>query len=212
MHPAHVTDGMIEVFSGEKKVCRYADMPLQHVADSVLTAMGRGMSRKEMERLIVKLRRLIPGLTLRSTFIVGFPGESERAFRELREFVRETRFERLGIFRYSREPRTRAAAMRRTVPAAAARKRHLTLMEMQKRISSERNRSLESEVITVLVDGYDVRQGIFFGRSEGDAPEIDQTVWVRGPAVPGQFVDVVVEGSSAYDLFGRPTRLKGAKQ
>jgi len=203
-HPEHITDVLVERMADEKKICRYLDLPLQHIADPVLQAMGRNTSGRRIGNLISTLRKSIPGLALRTAFIVGFPGESGAAFRELERFVEETRFERLGVFRYSKEEGTAAAALINSVPARVAEERYRHLMERQNRISAERNRRLESDRLTVLVDGYDAEQGLYFGRTEFDAPEIDQTVWIRGNVRIGGFVDTVIDGSSAYDLSGHP--------
>lgn len=203
-HPAHITDAMIEWIAGERKICRYLDIPLQHISDSVLQDMGRDTPRKNILRLILKLRSSIPGIALRSAFIVGFPGETEKAFHELKRFIEETRFERLGLFRFSREDGTSAASLPRRIPVRIAEERFRILMETQKTISSELNRGLESKRMTVLVDGRDAAQNVFFGRTESDAPEVDQTVWIREPVAVGQFVDVTIDGSSAYDLSGYP--------
>jgi ribosomal protein S12 methylthiotransferase len=206
MHPAHITDELIELMSGEPSICKYADVPFQHIADPVLNAMGRGTPRASIEKLIQKLRSRISGLTLRTAFIVGFPGETEKAFGELERFVGELRFERLGVFAYSSEEGTPSASYRGRVAAQTARKRARLLMERQEQISAERNKTFETGVFRVLVDGYDAGQRLSYGRTEGDAPEIDQTVWIRAKVPAGKFVDVAVDGSSAYDLTGKPVR------
>jgi ribosomal protein S12 methylthiotransferase len=206
MHPARVTDELIELMSGEPSVCKYADMPLQHIADPVLRAMGRSTPRASIEKLIRRLRSRVPRLTLRTSFIVGFPGETEKAFGELERFTADMRFERMGVFVYSPEEGTRSAAFGGRVAARTARRRQRLLMELQGRISEERNKALESAVFPVLVDGYDADQRLSYGRTEGDAPEIDQTVWIRAKAQAGSFVNVAVDGSSAYDLTGKPVR------
>jgi ribosomal protein S12 methylthiotransferase len=210
LHPAHVTDELIELMAGEPKICRYADVPFQHISNPVLEAMGRGTSRASIEKLVHTLRSRIPGLTLRTAFIVGFPGETEKSFLELERFVRETRFERLGVFRYSPEEGTRSAGAAGRVAVSTAKKRHRLLMELQARISAQRNKTLESAVLSVLVDGYDPGQRLSFGRTEGDAPEVDQTVWIRAKVPAGRLVDVAIDGSSAYDLTGTPVRLRRA--
>ena len=202
-HPAHVTDELMELISGEKKICRYLDLPLQHVSDEILKAMGRSPSKKRIQRLINTLRNRIPGLTLRTTFVVGFPGETDRMFQELLDFVQETRFERLGAFVFSPEEGTNAFEFKPRIPQRIAEERYRVLMEVQQEISRERNRSLESKILPILVDGYDSDQGLFFGRGEGDGIDVDQRVWIRGKVPVGEIVPVRIEGSSAYDLMGK---------
>jgi len=201
-HPAHVDDALMDVVAGEPKVLKTLDLPLQHIADPMLKAMGRGMSRSSTERLIGRLRSKIPGLVLRTAFIVGFPGETEAMFEELLEFVRRTRFERLGAFEFSPEEGTRAFRLKGAIRKPTVRRRYRSLMEVQTVISEQTNRALESKILPVIVDGWDPKQKLSYGRTQGDGPEIDHTVWIRGKARPGGIVSVRIEGSSAYDLAG----------
>ena len=201
-HPAHLTDALMDLMSREEKICRYLDLPLQHISDGILRAMGRGMSKRSIEDLLRTLRDLIPGLVLRTTFIVGFPGETDRMFRELIEFVRENCFERLGAFVFSPEEGTEAFHLKPTVPREVAEERYRILMEVQQDVSRSLNGDLESKTIAVLVDGYDRDQDLYFGRTEGDGLDVDQTVWIRGAAVVGEIMNVRIEGSAAYDLMG----------
>jgi ribosomal protein S12 methylthiotransferase len=201
-HPSHVTGDLIRLMADEKKICRYLDMPLQHISDRVLKAMGRGLRRKQIEERIDRLRSEIPGLVLRTAFIVGFPGETERAFAELADFVREMRFERLGAFIYSSEEGTESYSMKQIVPRSVSEERYKILMEIQNRISNRNNRSRESCVLPIIVDGYDENQQLYFGRSEGDSLDIDQTVWIQGKVNIGEIVPVQIQGSEAYDLMG----------
>ena len=210
-HPSHITDDLIQLMANEEKICRYLDMPLQHISDSVLKAMGRGLRRKQIEQLIEKLRTAISGLVLRTAFIVGFPGETEEAFTELADFVREMRFDRLGVFIYSHEEGTEAYSMKQTVPRRVSKKRLKTLMEIQNRISCSNNRSMESRVLEVIVDGYDQDQQLYFGRSEGDSLDVDQTVWIQGNVNVGEIVAVQIQGSAAYDLMGTAIFDKGER-
>lgn len=201
-HPAHVDDALIETVAGESKICKALDLPLQHISDPMLKAMGRGMSRASTERLIDRMRKRIPGLTLRTAFIAGFPGETGAMFEQLLDFVRRTRFERLGAFEYSPEEGTAAFGIKGRVPKPTIRRRRRMLMETQRGIAEEINRSLVSRTVPVIVDGWDPKQKLFHGRTQGDAPEIDQTVWIRSKTRPGEIVPVRIEGSSAYDLAG----------
>jgi ribosomal protein S12 methylthiotransferase len=201
-----VDSELIECVASEPKVCKSLDIPLQHAADPMLKAMGRGMTRTSIERVLHRLREGIPGLVLRTTFIVGFPGETEPLFRELRAFVREARFERLGAFSYSAEEGTLAFGLNHPVPPATARRRLRELMETQHHIAAEIHRGLESKTVAVRVDGFDRLQCLHAGRTQGDAPDVDPTVWVRGlPRTAdaiGRVWPVRIEGSSAYDLIG----------
>lgn len=208
-HPLHLDKALIEYMGREPKLCKYLDLPLQHIADPMLQAMGRGYFRKEIEALIELLRRKIPGLVLRTTFIVGFPGETEAHFQELLRFVREMQFERLGVFPFSFEPGTPAFRFRPRIPKSIVKSRYRQLMETQKEISQHIHRTLEGKEISVLVDGLDKTQGLYFGRTQGDAPEIDSTVWIRGEVQIGSIVPVRIEGTSAYDLVGIPVKSNG---
>lgn len=201
-HPAHVSDDVIRLMAEKEKICRYFDLPFQHVSDAVLRSMGRAESKRSIKSLIDRLRDRIPGLFLRTTFIVGFPGETDKDFEELLDFVRSARIERVGAFIYSAEEGTEAARLRGTVSKSKAEARFRTLMETQNLISRDLNRKLEGRVLPVLVDGFDDGLKLFYGRSEWDAPEIDQTVWIRGSAPAGRIVPVKIDDSSAYDCTG----------
>ena len=203
-HPSHLMENIIEFMAEEEKICRYLDVPLQHISDSVLKAMGRGMNSVSIRTLVDTLRERIPGLVLRTTFIVGFPGETDEDFDELLDFVRTVRFERLGVFVFSPEEGTEAFQMHSTIPLPVAEERYRILMETQQGVSRKINRSLESKTLYVIVDGYDENQNLHYGRSEGDALDVDQTVWIRGVVRVGDIVPVQIEASSAYDLMGQP--------
>jgi len=201
-HPNHVDTALIDVMAGEEKVCKYLDMPLQHIADPVLKAMGRGGSRASIEKLIDRLRNRIPGLVLRTAFIVGFPVESGADFKELLTFVRNTKFDRMGAFIYSREEGTAAYPLGDPIERNVTETRYALLMEAQQEISEMLNQKLEGKVIPVMIDEYDRDQKLFAGRTQGDCLEIDQAVWVEGMAEPGRIVPVLIRDSEPYDLFG----------
>ena len=203
-HPSYVNDELIRFMAEEKKICRYLDLPLQHISNTILQRMGRKTSAEFIKSLVQTLRDRISDLVLRTTFIVGFPGETDAMFDELVEFVRETRFERMGAFVFSPEEGTRAFELRPFVSKPVAEERYRILMEVQQDICRQINRSVESMTIPVLVDGYDTDQNLYFGRSDGDGPEVDQTVWIKGNVGIGEIVPIIVEASSAYDLMGRP--------
>jgi len=202
-HPARVTEELADIIAAEPKVCNYLDIPLQHIATSVLKGMGRGMDSRQTRDVIAMLRNRVPGIVLRTAFITGFPGETEEDFRELVSFVESMRFERMGCFVYSPEEDTPAFTMPGQVEKSVAGQRARELMEMQMEISGEINSSLEGRTLEVIIDGFDKEQNMFFGRTRGDCPEIDQTVWINyDPAVKrGDILNAVIQEGYAYDLF-----------
>jgi ribosomal protein S12 methylthiotransferase len=201
-HPAHLKEDVISLMAEDEKICSYLDLPLQHISDEMLHRMGRGMDSAAVRRLVSDLRKTIPDLVLRTSFIVGFPGETEAMFEELLQFVEETRFERMGAFVFSPEEGTEAARLTPEIPKDVSEERYHRLMELQQEISRQLNLSLESRAVSVLVDGFDSDQNLFFGRTPGDAPDIDQTVWIRGETRIGDIITVEIEASSAYDFLG----------
>lgn len=206
-HPAHFGQEVIDVIGAEPSICNYVDLPLQHINDTMLKRMGRRVSRKKIEKLIERLRSQISDLTLRTTFIVGFPGETEHQFQELLDFVQNFRFERLGAFTYSREERTSAYTFTGQIPDKVKKERLAELMKSQRTIALERNRSLIGRELEVLVDSRSVEDSsLCLARTEGDAPEVDQLVYVRYRNLkPGQFVRVRITDAYEYDLVGEPT-------
>jgi ribosomal protein S12 methylthiotransferase len=198
VYPTAVTDELIEVLASGKRVLPYVDVPLQHASDAVLRAMRRGTSAERQRRLVARLREGIPDLTLRTTFIVGFPGETDADFEELCAFVREARFERVGIFRYSDEEGTAAFALPGKVPRALARERYRRLAEIQSAILCEKLASLAGAEREVLVDA--AEPGGLRGRLASQAPEIDGVVFLKGEARPGEFVRARILGARGVDL------------
>jgi ribosomal protein S12 methylthiotransferase len=200
-----VRDDVIAVMAAEPKVCKYLEMPLQHCDARMLKAMNRGGSRPELEALVTKLRGRIPELTLRTTFIVGFPGETPDAFRQLESFVEWARFERMGAFTYSREEGTPAASLpQHLAPRVKEHRRHL-LMERQREISSAYNRSLIGRQLRVLVDRFSDEEQMWEGRYEGQAPEIDGVVYLQAERLtPGTFVRAEITQATEYDLIAHP--------
>ncbi|MCL2766878.1 MAG: radical SAM protein, partial [Peptococcaceae bacterium] len=197
-YPTLIDDYLIEIMATENKICRYLDLPLQHVSSRILKEMNRPADNDQIIRLVEKLRASIPGITLRTTFITGFPGEREDEFEELLDFIREVRFDRVGVFAYSQEENTSAAAMPDQVPEEVKQERQNRAMALQQEISLEINRGKINETITVLME--DAQSG----RSEGDAPEIDGSVYVDAGRLlePGEFVRVRITGAEEYDLTG----------
>ncbi len=201
-NPAYVSEELIKTIANEPKICNYLDIPLQHISDHILKAMGRNSNKQIIKDLLKKIRDRIPDLTLRTSFIVGFPGETEEDFQELIDFIEETRFNRVGCFVFSPEEETKAFRYDQQVNKEVAIRRYNQLMECQYEISNETNKSYINKTIQVLIDGYDTDNEIYFGRSEGDGLEVDQTVWVRGNVNIGKFYTVKINCSSAYDLEG----------
>ena len=196
-HPAHWSDELITTIARCEKVARYIDMPLQHIHPAMLDLMRRETSREHIENLIGRMRAGIPGLTLRTTFITGFPGETDEHFESLLEFIARVQFERLGVFSYSREDGSRAAKMEGQIPAAVKRRRHAKAMKLQQRIAAEVSRRAVGRTLRVLTDAPLV------ARTPGDAPEVDCRVLLDQPAPVGEFIDVEVVGTQVYDLTAR---------
>jgi ribosomal protein S12 methylthiotransferase len=203
-YPTMVTDKLIDFIAAHPKVLPYIDVPLQHADDSVLLAMKRGGSASTYLRLFERLRSKLDNVTIRTTFIVGFPGETDQAFDNLMAFVKEARFDRLGVFEYSKEDGTPAGEMDSgEVPRKVARARKDALMRLQMGISAERNAEFVGKSMSVLIEGYDVSRNAWVGRSYRDAPEIDGCVFVASdsPLALGSIVGSKVTGSLEYDLL-----------
>jgi ribosomal protein S12 methylthiotransferase len=194
-HPAHWSDELIETIAECDKVARYIDIPLQHIDESMLGRMRRETSRAHIEELIHKLRAGIPNLTLRTTFIVGFPGETDTEFEILMDFIRRSRFERLGIFKYSQEERSRAARMPGQLPAKIKNARYRAAMAMQQSIAHDLAHKKIGSELKLLVDQPHI------ARSEADAPEVDARVVLSEPAPVGEFIWRTVTASRGYDLL-----------
>jgi ribosomal protein S12 methylthiotransferase len=195
-HPAHWSDELIATIAECDKVARYIDMPLQHIEEGMLARMRRETSRTHIEELISRLRAGIPGVALRTTFIVGFPGESEEAFASLLEFIEHTRFERLGVFKYSQEEGSRAAKMPEQLPARTKNERYRCAMMVQQRIARELAAEKVGRELRLLVDQP------LIARTEADAPDVDTRVILSDPAPVGEFVMRRITGSRGYDLLG----------
>ena len=195
-HPAHWSQELIDAIAASSKVAKYVDMPLQHIDEEMLRMMRRETSRQHIEDLIHAIREGIPGIALRTTFIVGFPGETEDHFESLLEFIERTRFERLGIFTYSQEEGSRAAKMDGQVPTAVKNARYRRAMALQQKIAAEIAQSMVGREINVLVEEP------LIARSESDAPDVDTRVLLSRSAPVGQFAKVRVSGTQMYDLRG----------
>lgn len=199
-----ITDELIEVMASEEKICDYIDIPLQHVSDGVLSAMNRHSTTESIKDTLGRLRTAMPDIHIRTTLITGFPGETEEEFEELLEFVEETRFERLGVFAYSREEGTVAGDMENQIDEDVKTMRADAIMRRQLDISREINESKVGDTMTVMVDGTD-EDGAYLGRTVYDAPEIDNTVIFTADEelVPGDMVQVKITDAFDYDLVGK---------
>jgi len=203
-HPAHLHTDIIRMMASEPKLCRYIDVPLQHIADPVLKRMGRRETRRSIEALIDKARSICPEIALRTTFIVGFPGETDRDFHELLDFVRSARFDNMGAFCYRAEEGTPAARMPGALPESVKRARYAALMSLQKKITRKKNAALKGCRLRVLIDGISPRESYSLqARTEFQAPEVDGVVFLNDDVPIGEFATVTVTRSLTYDLVGR---------
>jgi len=194
-HPAHWSDELISTIARLPKVARYVDMPLQHIEEGMLKDMRRETSEAHIRDLVHRLRKGIPGLAIRTTFIAGFPGESEAQFETLLDFIEETKFERLGVFTYSQESGSRAAKMDGQIPASVKKVRYRKAMAAQQKIAKERAASLVGIKMRVLVDSPTS------ARTEADAPDVDGKVILTSPLPVGEFAEVTITGHKIYDLI-----------
>jgi ribosomal protein S12 methylthiotransferase len=202
LYPVNFTDDLIETIATSSKILPYLDMPLQHINSRVLKRMQRRVNRERTVELVEKLRSQIANLVLRTTFVVGFPGETEAEFEELQEFVRETKFERMGVFPYSLEPNTPAVKLDGHLPEEVKLARRDALMETQQAIAFDWGSQLVGYELDCLIDGPADQEGVYMGRTFADAPEIDGVVYVTGEDLqPGQLVPVEIVDSQEYDLI-----------
>ena len=201
-HPAHLSQRIINSIADSDKVCNYLDMPVQHASDIILKSMKRGLNQEGIRDRINRLRDASPGIAIRTTLIVGYPGETEEDFIELFNFVKDIRFDRLGVFTYSEEEGTSAADLDDNIPQEVKNDRKNQIIELQHDISLARNESFIGKNIRVLVDQTENNIGV--GRTEYDSPEIDNIVQIEGKVPRGQFVNVNVNGANEYELIGKP--------
>ncbi|MFC1703700.1 30S ribosomal protein S12 methylthiotransferase RimO [Candidatus Omnitrophota bacterium] len=205
MHPSHITKDLIELIAKEKKMCKYIDLPLQHINDTILKRMNRKVTKVEVVKLITLVRKAIPGVVLRTSFIVGFPGETEAAFKELLNFMKEVKFERLGAFMYSREEDTPAYSFKNQIPEKIKKQRYEALMLCQQEIATEINRQFLKKELEILIDEKGQGGGVYLGRTQCDAPEVDGIVYVRSKKrlKPGDFVRGKIVDTHEYDLVAQ---------
>jgi ribosomal protein S12 methylthiotransferase len=204
-YPTTLTDELLETLASESRFCNYVDLPLQHIDDRILGRMNRYGDGALIRGLIKRIRRIIPDVVLRSTFIVGFPGETEEEFQRLYDFVAETGFDRLGVFTFSQEEGTPSFDLPDQLPESVKKRRRDRLLRLQSKITLQKNRRLVGTRQRVLVDGLSQESDLLLeGRMAGQAPEIDGVVYINeGIASPGEFVEVEITDAHPYDLVGR---------
>ncbi len=210
-YPVNFPADVLQIMKDNPRVCRYIDIPLQHINDSILRSMRRGHNRETTLRLIRNMREQVPGIALRTTLLVGYPGETNKEFKELMEFVREVRFDRLGVFAYSPEEGTPAWSLNDTVSAKIKTKRVEAIMELQQQISLEINLSRLGQQLMVVVDREE--DDYYIGRTEFDSPEVDNEVLIKksGQLQPGEFIMVQISSAGAYELSGEVVTSEGQK-
>ena len=204
---SHFTKGLLELIAQEKKICPYLDLPIQHINDEILRRMGRRSRNHEIRSLLHRIKNALPGVSLRTSLIVGFPGEGKSHFKALCDFVEEIQFDHLGVFKYSSEEGTRASRLSDSVPGSVKEERLRTLMGLQKKISLKKYHKMVGKRMEVLVEGPDGQKGILRGRLQTQAPEIDGCVFLEGKAKPGNWVEARIIRALPYDLVGQIERI-----
>jgi ribosomal protein S12 methylthiotransferase len=203
LFPTGFPEDVLEVIREEPKICNYIDIPLQHIADPVLKSMRRGTTKERTDKLLRLMRETVPGISIRTTIIVGYPGETEEDFEVLKEWVKEMRFERLGVFTYSHEENTHAFNLEDDVPAETKQERANQLMAIQQEISTELNGAHLGKKMRVLIDR--IEGDFFVGRTEYDSPDVDNEVLISADYLPvGEFIEVLITDTTDYDLFAIP--------
>lgn len=203
-YPEEITDELIEVIKTEPKICHYLDIPIQHASDQILKRMGRKTNNQEIRELIQKLRDQIPDIALRTSLITGFPGETEEDHEILKQFISDIKFERLGVFTYSKEENTPAAKMPNQILKKVKVARQKDLMKLQQQIAFNHAESMVGQRLKVLIEGKLVDEGIYIGRTYMDAPNVDGYIFVNSDneLMSGEFVEVIVTKAKEYDLIG----------
>ncbi|MEE8317327.1 MAG: MiaB/RimO family radical SAM methylthiotransferase [Candidatus Omnitrophota bacterium] len=206
LHPGNLDKDVIKTIRDMKSICRYIDLPIEHITESILKRMGRKTKTRDIYALIKYIRKTIPGVAIRSSFIVGFPGERDKDFRALLSFIRDTRFERVGVFRYSREEGTPAYSIKPQISEKDKERRFQEVMSVQQGIAKEVNEKFRGEILKVLVEEKK-ESSYYIGRSEYDAPDVDGLVYVKGEGLEiGNFYNVRITDTYEYDLVGQHVR------
>ena len=201
-HPAHLTDELIYLIRDEEKICKYIDIPMQHISDPILEKMQRKVTGDHIKLLIEKLRKSIPDISCRTTLMVGFPGETEDDFQKLVQFVKDVQFERLGVFKYSQENDTAAALLPGQVSEEQKEERLQEIMQLQSTISFNKNDALVNNIVEVVVDEYETETDYFIARTQWDSPQIDNRVLITKNVNIGSFFKVKIEEAAEFDLIG----------
>lgn len=202
-YPMGLHEDVLDIIAERDNICKYVDIPLQHISDNVLKSMRRGTTRKSIELLLEKIRIKIPNVTIRTTFIVGYPNETEKEFQELLDFIENFKFDRVGVFTYSSEDGTSAFELGDPIPNEEKNRRRNELLKKQMEISYSLNLNLIGKKLLVVIDDFDTKK--FIGRTEKDAPEVDNNVIIKNQKDKigiGKFVEVIIESAKSYDLFG----------
>jgi ribosomal protein S12 methylthiotransferase len=203
-HPAHFTEELVEAYVSLSKLCPYVDIPLQHLSDRILRRMKRRVTQAQCLALIERLRSAVPGIAIRTTFLVGFPGETRAEFNELLRLGKDLRFDHLGAFAYSREEGTPAARLPGQVSERAKSRRLRDLMLAQQEIAFARNRAMRGDVLEMVVDRPSEERGVWIARTRTQAPDVDGVTYLRGDGLcPGAFVQAKITASRGYDLVAR---------
>lgn len=205
-YPEEITDELIQLMKNEPKLYHYIDMPIQHVSDNVLKRMGRKTDESSLRRLIARLREEIPDICIRTTLIAGFPGESMADYRRLKAFVKDMRFNRLGVFSYSAEEGTAAAGMKHQIPVVLRNMRRNAIMKLQQRIVFDANKAMSGRELTVTIQGYIPKDGVYMARSYMDAPDVDGMIFIETDReyMSGEDIKVRITGAAGYDLVAVP--------
>jgi ribosomal protein S12 methylthiotransferase len=205
--PDYFTEDLLELMAKEEKICPYLDLPIQHIDDEILKRMGRKTRSHEIYSLLEKIKAALPRVSLRTSLIVGFPGEKERHFKALLDFVEKVQFDHLGAFKYSPEEGTPASRLAGSVPESVKEERLGVLMGLQKRISLKKHRAMVGSSVEVLVEGPDHRKKLLRGRLKTQAPEIDGSIFLKGKAHPGDWIEARITKALPYDLIGQIERI-----
>ena len=203
-YPENIDDDLIEEIASNEKIVKYIDMPLQHISDNVLKRMGRRSRRSQVEKLINKLRDKVCSIVIRTSIIVGFPGETEEEFEQLKEFLYKTRLDRVGVFTYSREEDTAAYSLPHQVEEDIKQKRLSVLMEQQQKISAELNEEKIGRTVQAIVEGYDEENLCYIGRSFADTPDVDGSAYIYSSdeLFAGDIVNIKILDAHEYDVTG----------
>ena len=201
-HPAHLSKKIIRAIADAKNICNYIDMPIQHASDPILKSMRRGLDSNGIKKRIQLLRDAVPEIKIRTTLIVGYPGETEKDFENLCSFVEEMQFDRLGAFTYSEEEGTIAENLKDDVPQTIKNERKMKLMDLQADISNEKNQEMIGKTLKVIVDDAGEKHSV--GRTEYDSPEVDNIVNIDRSLNIGQFYDIKIESANEFELIGTP--------